>query len=469
MQKEEIKMLKKIVKFVPGVVIPMLINFLLTMLYAGFLKPEEYGMLNIYLNTIQIVYSVSASIFQTASLRYYSMRRTYTDEKDFISSYIFGNFFATIIVMIASLLINLFFEFNWWVIVLSIGCNSLYQFLCNWYRLENQSDKYNILRCVASVLTVFILVIFFLVVKPLTYIWPIIALYGSYGILASVELIILREKVSIRRVSVKLLKASIVYGLPLIGVSVLGYVVSSFDQFFLLYFLGDEAVGNYALGHRLVDALIVNVLMMVLLVMTPELNKQHDCEGEQKSGIILKNMISIAVWIILPVSAALIVYAPYIINFVFPAYNSAAHIMQLVVFASIFHGVSMFTCKGLELIKKPQYIFYGLLIAAIVNCTYNAVFIPIYGIDASAHSSLIAYVVYNVALVLFTKKYYPLKCDVPYLLKTLVVTVITVVVAVVLQDILHIHDLFHLVLEGFVCAITYVTLSFALKLLKVFK
>lgn len=462
-------MIKKILKFVPGVAIPMGINFLLVILYAGFLTPGQYGILNVYLNTIQIVYALTSSIFQTASLRYYSIREAYSDETSFITTYLFGNIFATLLLLPVALLTNCFLNFNWWIIVISVGINGLFQFLCNLYRLKNQSGLYNMSRCVTSIASIVMLIVFSFLIKPLSYVWPIIAVYGSYGVLSFVEFWRLRSHISIKKISFSLLKESIQYGFPLIGVSVLGYIVSSCDQYFLLYFLGDEAVGNYALGHRLVDALVVNLLTMLLLVMTPELNKQHDYNGVDASCSTLKKMISAAIWIILPISFAIIIYADYIIKFIFPAYLSAAHIMQLVVFASMFHGVSMFTCKGLELVKHPKYIFYSLVTAAVINCAYNAVFIPIYGIDASAHSSLIAYIVYNILLILFTKKYYTLEFDIIYIIKCLITTGITVLLAYLMMNLISISSLWKLIFEGIVCAITYVALSVVFKLFYVFK
>lgn len=462
-------MIKKILGFVPGVIIPMGINFLLTILYAKFLSPGQYGILNIYLNSIQIIYAVSASVFQTASLRYYSIRESYTDESWFISSYLFGNIVATFAIIPFALIINLFFKFDWQIIVLSVGFNALFQFICNVYRLRNNSLLYNFSRCVSSIFSIILLVAFSYLIKPLTYVWPIIAVYGSYGVLVLFEIFALRKQISLSKISVSLLVESIKYGFPLIGVSVFGYIISSCAQYFILFYFDDTAVGNYSLGFRLVDALVINMLTMVLLVMTPELNKQHDYYGEKASSNTLKNMISAAVWIILPICFAIIVYSDYIIEFIFPEYSSAAHIMRLVVFASIFHGISMFTCKGLELVKHPKYVFYGLGISAGVNCIYNAVFLPIYGLDASAHSSLVTYILYNLLLIIFTKKYYTLKLDYIYILRTCVVTMITLVLAFCMMKLVPITSLWVLIIEAIICVIAYLLMSFVFKLYSVFK
>lgn len=462
-------MIKKIIQFVPGVAVPMVTNFVLTMLYAAYLEPGQYGILNVYLNTIQIVYAISTSVFQNASLRFYSLRELYNNDEDFIGSYLAGNIIVTLAIVPLGLLVNFFFKFNWWIIVLSIGCNSPFQFMCNWFRLVGDSRKYNFLRAVSAGLSVLLFMLFTKVVFPFTYIWPIIAVYGSYGILTLASLKPVAGKIQKGKIQIKLLLESVRYALPLIGVTVLGYIVASCDQYFLLYYLGDVAVGNYALGHRLVDALVINLLMMVLLVMTPELNKRHDLEGEKESSITLKNMMSAAQWIIFPVSFAIIVYADYIIQYIFPAYPAASQIMKLVVFASIFHGISMFTCKGLELVKRPKYIFYGLAISTVINCLYNALFIPIYGIDASAHSSLIAYLFYNIWLVSYSKKYYQFTFDWKYSIFTVISTVVTAIFAIVLMKVVPIGSIITLCLEGLSCMFVYLCASYFFKLFKVWK
>lgn len=456
-------MLRKIISYIPGVAVPMLINFLLTMLYAGYLAPGEYGMLNVYLTTILMVYSVTLNVFQTACLRFYSLNM-HKNEVEYISSYIIVNIVTTIVIIPFAVIVNLFFKFNWWIIVFAVGANGLFQFLGNYYRLTNKAKSYNLDRLVASLGSLCLLVTFAKIITPLSFIWPLIAVYGSYMAVACFEIIRLRKDVILRAFSWRLIKESLKYGFPLIGVSVLGYVISSSDQYILLYFLGDTAVGNYSLGYRLVDALTINFLTMILLVMTPELNRHHDRFGTEKSQNVLKNMMNAAIWIVLPLSFAIIVYAEYIIQFIFPAYTDAAHIMQLVVLASIFHGLSMFTCKGLEMVKQPKYVFYGLLIAALINVLYNFSFIPVYGIDASAHSSILAYVVYNILLVVFTKKYYTILFDWKYLIKTCLITAVTVACAITLMKLIPINSLGILIIEGSICTVVYIILSFRFRL-----
>lgn len=461
-------MIKKIIRYSPGIVIPLIINFLLTLLYASYLKPSQYGMLNIYLNTIHIIYSLTLSIFQNASLRFYTLNEFKTEE-EFISSYVFANLFATIVTIIPCIIVSYFLKFNWEIIIISIGANGLFLFISNFYRVKFDSRNYNKMRVVAAIMTLVLLVGFSYIIRPLSYIWPLIAVYGTYLIIVVVEIIRLRNKISIKYISCNLLKKSFVYGAPLIGVALLGNIIASSDQYFLLYFLGDKAVGNYALGHRLVEAVLNNLLMMILLVMTPELNAIHDKQGEKESKVVLKKMINIAMWIILPFTLCIIAYSKYIIMFFFPEYTHAVVIMRLVVFASVFNGISMFTCKGLELAKHPKYILYSLIVAAIVNCGYNAVFIKVYGITASAHSSILSYLIYNLLLVYFTRKFYDIIIDYKYILQTAFATGITFVIAIVIMKIWEINNIIIFFIQFVLAVLIYLLATKIFKLYNSFK
>lgn len=461
-------MLKKIIKYSPGIVIPLVINFLLTLLYASYLKPSQYGMLNIYLNTIHIVYSLTLSIFQTASLRFYTLNEFETEE-EFISSYIFANIFATVVTIIPCGIASCFLKFNWEIIIISIGANGLFLFISNFYRVKFDSKSYNKMRIIAAVMNLVLLIGFSYVIRSLSYIWPLVSIYGTYAVIVAIEIFRLRKKVSIKNISWNLLKKSFFYGAPLIGVALLGNIIASSDQYFLLYFLGDKAVGNYALGHRLVEAVLNNLLMMILLVMTPELNAVHDKEGEKESKDVLKKMINIALWIILPFTLSIIAYSKYIIMFFFPEYTHAVVIMRLVVFASVFNGISMFTCKGLELVKHPKYILYSLIVSAFVNCGYNAIFIKVYGITASAHSSILSYVIYNIFLVVFTRRYYDLRIDFKYILRITFATGITFLIASFIMKIWHINNVIIFIVQFGVAVVIYLILSKIFKLYSSFK
>ena len=131
-------MLKRIFGYLPGVAIPMMINFILTTLYATYLAPGEYGILNIYLNSIQIVFALTLSVFQNSSLRLYSTNDV-LNEKQYVTTYIAAILMSSCIIAMVTFALSFVIEFNWEIVLMSITINGGFQFICNYYRVTRQS------------------------------------------------------------------------------------------------------------------------------------------------------------------------------------------------------------------------------------------------------------------------------------------------------------------------------------------
>ena len=112
--------------------------------------------------------------------------------------------------------------------------------------------------------------------------------------------------------------------------------------------------------------------------------------------------------------------------------------------------------------------FQFLLVSLLVNVAYIMMFVPIYGIEAAGHASIIAYAVYNALLIRESKAYVPICIDMTYLSKVLVLSFVVVAVAAVLRTVFGVNDLFALVVQGCLCAALYLMLSMAFGLHKQF-
>jgi O-antigen/teichoic acid export membrane protein len=460
------QMLKKIAIYIPSVLVPMIVNFVLVILFARYLEPEEYGLMNIYLNTISLVYAFGLSFLQSAAFRFYSIKNYVKSTEQYITTYIISNIILTLLYFSFMIIINeYFFQFNANIIAFSIGANALYQLYLNLYRLEDSSRGYTYGRILTSVLTLAFFFLFLSLVKGVDYNHAIYSIYGAYAIIAIVELLKRWNSIKPLQFSFELVRKSFSYGIPMTGVFVVGLIVSYSDQYLILHFLGTKFVGFYSLGYRFADTLISNLTMIILIVMTPTLMKIYDNGNNQESERIISGMININLWIVLPISLCLMIYAESIILIVFPSYVGAATIIQLVVVAAVMHSLSMFTCKGLELAKETKRIFLYLLTAGIINFTYNVIFIPVYGINASAHSSFISYFVYNILLVMGSMKFVKITFDLIFILKLAVINTFTCILAIIIKRYWPVSTLYELLGHVIICGSFYIIVSTLSKLL----
>lgn len=454
-------MIKKTLMYIPSVAIPILINVILVFLYAKYLEPNEYGTLNIYLNTINILYSALLSFIQSAAFRFYSVDGASKSRKQYLSTFVLTDIFVTLVLFLLTALVNRFiFTFNYKIIVASVGFNALYQFYLNLYRLEDKNAKYILSRIGASVVTLLGIILFAKVYNNFSYQTIIWLIYGAYGIFALWGVATQREGFSLKDVSFSLIRKSLLFGLPMMGVTLLGNIISSSDQYLLRFFIGETEVGLYSLGYKLSDMSIANITLLILLVATPAVMREYDQNGEDRAIQHLSSILSANIWIVVLIAIEIMCYADEIISVVFPKYAGAETVIRLVTIAAVFHSFSLITCKPFELKKNTHKLFALLLFTAVVNVGYNLVFIPIYGLNAAAHSSIFAYVVYDIILYVSCQS----KERVHYSLKQIgqigLTTIVTCVCGYILKLTWNVNAIWELIIQAFIIALVYFALSF---------
>lgn len=460
-------MIKKIMVYVPSVAIPVLVNVLLVFLYARCLMPEEYGMLNIVLNTINIIYSLALSFVQSASFRFYSDKSLYNSREEYISSFVFCNIIIGFLITSITVCISICSgQIVYFLVAVSVGINGLYQFYLNLYRLEGRNFWYVCSRIVAAFL---ILISFVVVVKLLpsiTYEYVVLTTYGSYAVFAFIGTYQQRKYLSLKAFSFKLIKKAFVYGMPMMGVTLLGNIISSCDQYALKFYMGDFSVGLYSLGHKLSDMSIANITMLLLLVATPMVMREYDQNSKVQGVAYLSKILFVNIWVVDLVAIGIIVFANEIILYLFPEYTGAEQIISLIAIAAVLHSVSLITCKPFELTKNTVGLMVLLLITAIINVVYNLIFIPIYGMNAASHSSIIAYLIYIFLLYVTDSSPNKVCLSLKEWSRILIPALITFIFTYVLKQLMPINSLGALILQSCMCVCVYLVSSLVCGVLK---
>lgn len=464
-------MLGKILAYLPSTVVPILVNFVLVFLYAGSMDPGEYGAYNVYLNSISILYAVTHSFLQSAALRFYSIDGLFKDIKEYYSTYYFANLLISAALAVALAATNILFRFDWAVVAFAVATNALYQFDVNVHRLRDRPAAYTFSRLSASFGALAFIGVCVAEFGQIDYRAPIYTFYGAYLFTIVAEFARCFKYLSVRSVSKTLFIESVKYGMPMMGVTVAGLLISYSSQYIILFLLSKEAVGFYSLGFRLSDTVISNITMIILTVMTPTVMRVYDesgCNKASSGSRMLTMLINLDMWVVLPVCVLLAFYSEDIICLLFPSYEGAQSIVQIIVFSAVLRSLSMFTCKGLELARETGRMFAYLLVSLVVNAAYTLAFVPLYGIDAAGHASIASYIVYNALLIIRSRKSVPIAFDIVYLVKAAALSIVLAGIAFVLKVFIGIDSILLLVVQGCVCALLYLVASLALGMLKPF-
>jgi len=170
--------------------------------------------------------------------------------------------------------------------------------------------------------------------------------------------------------------------LPLGIVSVLASLYFTIDQLILSFIVASRELGQYAAAVRLLSV-VVMIPGYVMAAGLPGLARNAgDREALSRFAGTLGHWLAVTA---LPICVGLAVFASPVIRLVFgPAYAQSAHLLRVLMVAGVLALVSNLTGITLSALSiiRPQLIFN--LISLAVNVTGNIVFVPRYGVIASA-------------------------------------------------------------------------------------
>jgi len=452
--------------YVPSMVVPIIINLIIIVLCGRWLPPAEYGLMSIYTTTITLLYSFGLSFVQSAALRFYT-ERICNDKAIYFTTFLLINIFLSCLLLGIVLIIKCFItQINPLVVELSVLANGLYMFCVNIDRLEDKHMRYTMARCMASILNLAIFVVIAACLKHATSISPVVSLYGAYLIISLIKIVTKLQLFSIGKFSFVLFKESMKFGLPLIGVSVVGSLIANSDQYMILYFLDEAQVGLYSLGYKIADYSVTRFTTLLLTVATPAIIRCYDEKKYEQSAKYIIGTVNAISWTWFALMSICLIYSGEIIQLVFPEYQGAETIMNIVIISALFHCLSQLYCKPFELAKKTNELMICSLIAGAINVIYNYFFIPVNGTVAAAISSVLAYLSLDIMLLLRGKKYMNVIPSLLLTSKMFLTAFVTCALAYFIKQKMECDSVFMLVFQLFICGGLYLGLSFATGQLK---
>ena len=216
------------------------------------------------------------------------------------------------------------------------------------------------------------------------------------------------------------------YGMPVCFALVLAYMLSQGDLFFIKYFMGDEAVGQYNAGYNLANRSLDVLFMWVGMAVTPIAITALEQEGLEKTKQVLNYYGSTLLFITLPAATGIALVAEpagFILGE--SVRSEAIKIIPWIAFAGVMNGfISFYAQRGFVLARKTGALAMVMIIPVIVNFALNMVLIPGYGpipemgLKGAIWATLAAYALGLVASIIVARRYFPLPLPWKALAKT---------------------------------------------------
>ena len=178
------------------------------------------------------------------------------------------------------------------------------------------------------------------------------------------------------------------------------YIYMKIDQVFINHFIGEEAVGLYAVAVRFTEVwyFIPSIICSSVFPALINSKKSSDSSYKKRFNTLHLFLGSIAFFIAFFSS----IFSSFIIKFLFGAdYILSVPILQIYIWSSVglFLGISMnqyFLSEG-----KIRLIFYFNLISMAINIVLNIILIPRIGLSGAAWATFIAYSINPILAFLF--------------------------------------------------------------------
>ncbi len=400
MKPETRGVLGDLLNYVPSAILPSLFGFLSISVFTRIFSPKEYGIYTLVNTTVLFLQMAFFSWLNQSALRYYEKFR-FLSYSFFSTGFL--SFFALILLISLVWYLLLFISrqfymnteflafFLWVPPLLTAQAGSRY--MLSLIRAKRESMRYSIHTSVTSLLKFIIPVLLFYSLDT--------GCSGVFiGIFVAGTLVLIHEGIrfgqifslKIKNYSGDLLKVFIRYGMPLIGLSVASYVLSSSDRYMIGIFMGADEVGIYSAGYQLAETSISVFSSFLMTAFFPVIVQTFENRGREKTQYLVSDLIGYYLILVLPVVFGVILLCKDIASIILgKSFFTAYQVLPAVSAGVFFLGLSMYFNKSFELKEKTSYIFLITISASILNIVLNLILIPIAGILGAALSTLIAY------------------------------------------------------------------------------
>ena len=178
------------------------------------------------------------------------------------------------------------------------------------------------------------------------------------------------------------------YGLPLVLGGFAEFIFNSSDKYMINYFLDKESVALYSLNYKIGAMLMmaVGIFQMIWPRYMYRIYKNH-----KNYNKLYKIVFNIYAFIVMNLALFLVVWRKYIILILSNNnYLAANNIVIIIASGIIFYGFHYIVNVGIHISGKSHIMTSIIIVVGIINIGLNYIFIPIYGYEAAAFTTIIS-------------------------------------------------------------------------------
>ncbi|MBN2725418.1 MAG: oligosaccharide flippase family protein [Deltaproteobacteria bacterium] len=368
------------------------LTFLSIPVFTRLLNPDDYGTIAVF-TSIVAVFSILLGLNFNGSVtrKYYENDSTFGEFIYSITRFIgVFAFSASLLSLIFSTLLASFFEIPILVFIMAIGV-SFFSVFVNMYlsylQASMQSKRYATISFIQALLILTISICLILWLNEKRYLGKIIAQLLVISVLAIYSLLLLR-KLEKPLWDKSHIKYSLKFGVPLIPHTLSHFVLSSFDRIVINQLTNATQTGLYSLAYNVGSILMIIVSGLNnawVPILFRNLNEAKYNDIQKKSDLYTIVIVYIAFVLALFSREAVMIMAS-------TKYYAALTIIPVIILSTVFIFLYQLCVNYTFYLKKNIWISINTFICGGLNLAMNYVFIPKYGYQAAAWTTLMSYI-----------------------------------------------------------------------------
>lgn len=195
--------------------------------------------------------------------------------------------------------------------------------------------------------------------------------------------------VKVRRLSKRTARQMIIYSLPLIPTTIMWSITNVSDRYLVTYFMGEAINGLYSVAYKLPTVIS---LISTIFTQAWQLSAIAESENEDRDKFYSDIFKSYQTVVFLAAGGILLLIKPVTRILVSPAFFDSWEYTPFLVLSVVFSCFSNFYSSFYMATKKNVMAMVTIFVGAVMNLVLNFWLIPIYGAQGAAFATFASYI-----------------------------------------------------------------------------
>ena len=416
MSQDHALLIKDSLKYSVTKIIPGVMGLIAVIIFIRMIGVEEYGKYSVQLSFFMAYSSLTVGWLNQSTLRYYSK---YQNDQQLPQIFFIGLVFSLLLGSLILVIGSLVTVHNQKFPLTSIGLAlflalCFFQFLSAVLRSQLRPNVVIIVTALQSILGLVLPLLLLWVLSP-NHKYLLLGLAGSYIALPLVFLALNIDRFKIfwpiahdSRHHYKLILSKFFrYGFPLslwFGISL---SLPFLDRFFIEYFYSFEVTGIYASFTDLVIRIFSILVFPLTLAAHPRIMSAWNNNNQSAAFTIWRKALQYQLGIFIILMAIVIIFTDQIFSLLMvalPELNiSYSYLLIPILIGGFLWQFALLCHKPLEMDQRTKLMVVLMLAALCVNLIGNIVYLPHYGIIATAYTYMASAGVYIISVIYFSR------------------------------------------------------------------